>query len=176
MTARAATLAVICSSIVLAGCPPKQSDEREVMEADEYGSFSIGIRKKGKKHGTWLTYDKDGRPERMENWRHGIQHGPVRHWDVEDGMVRLDAMYKDGEMHGRFRVFWGPGKLSEIGWTRKGRRDRTWCRWRLDGSLKYIKVYDYERLLSVERDPTRPCPVIQGEGRRHLDTRDGNYD
>ncbi len=157
-------------------CAPEGPKIRkEVIYDDLFEEYLIGHLKDGKRHGTWYRYHPDGNPAGIEFWRDGVQHGPYRQWDT-DGTLFEDGRYVNGKLHGRLRRFYGPGRLYELGWIRKGHVDGTVCRWRPDGSLQIVKVWEYNRLRLVDNQPKGPCPTLEGEGRRHLDPKDLNYD
>lgn len=134
----------------------------------------VGTMKDGKKHGKWTTWF-DGEVFEVEHWRDGKRHGPYHVWLDDKGPMTADGSYFDDMPHGRTRIFNAPGRLSELGWYSHGRRERTWCAWEPDGSLEYIRVYQEDRLMREDKSPPGQCPLIFGEGKRHLDPANTDY-
>ena len=136
----------------------------------------LGTLKAGKKHGKWLTLDPDGQKFELETWRNGYLHGMSMSWH-ENGTLQSDTVYRHNRGHGRFRIFYSDGRIAELGWWRKGRPIGTWCDWApFTGKLEKITRYAGGRAKFVDDAPDGPCPLTQGDGRRHLDPTDANYE
>ena len=136
----------------------------------------LGALKNDKKHGKWLKLDPDGNKHRLETWRNGYLHGMSMAWH-ENGALMSDTVYRHDRGHGRFRIFYDDGRIAELGWWRKGRPIGTWCEWDpFTGKLETITRYVRGRAKHVDDDPDGSCPLTQGDGRRHLDPTDANYE
>ena len=165
-------IGITCLTLTLA-C---RSEDQDLQRVDrvERNTRVIGTLKNGKKHGRW-TKLLDGKLFRIEHYRDGKKHGPRYSWLDDTGEMTSDSMYANGYLHGRFRIFYRPGQLAELGWLSRGNRERTWCSWREDGSLEYIRTYQQDKIIREDIDPPGQCPVIFGDGARHTDPKDQDF-
>lgn len=155
------------------GCSQGSNLERAEEITDDF--HMVGTIKNGKKHGKWVTYS-EGELWNIVHWRDGKVHGPYSWWLGDNGSMSSDGMHKNGVPHGRTRIFYRPGQLAELGWYRHGKRERTWCSWNPDGTLQYIKIFQQDKLMREDLNPPGQCPLIFGDGERHLDPKDKNVE
>lgn len=156
----------------LASC--SRDDGLECMDRTEGNKRVVGTLKDGKRHGRWTTWS-DGEMFQIEHYRDGKLHGPHRSWLDPVGPMTADGTYFADIPHGRTRVFYAPGRLSVLGWYSHGRRERTWCAWEPDGSLEYIRTYQQNKLIREQLSPPGQCPLIFGDGKRHLDPENADF-
>lgn len=91
--------------------------------------------RRGRKHGRWVTGDKDA-PDLIAQYRHGIRHGLYTRWGTggpEDSSVRYKSLvrgYRKGVLHGRCFVLSGATLEARLeGQLRRGKRHGRWsCR------------------------------------------------
>ena len=173
---RAICIAFLVSVFALVAGPSGCSKDSNLERVDrtEGDERIIGTLKDGEKHGRW-TKLLDGKLYRITHWRDGKRHGPSFSWLDDEGPMTSDCMYVNDKLHGRYRIFYTPDQLAELGWLHKGRRERTWCSWNPDGSLEYIRLYQQDKLIREDLDPPGQCPVIFGEDRRHTDPEDKDF-
>lgn len=150
-------------------------DRDDYEDAQEWdGSIHwSGKTKDGRKHGPWIAVE-NGEIVEILHWRDGVLHGPRRWWYREKNMYS-DSNYDNGVLHGRRRFFYAPGRLGELVWYDRGKKVRTWCSWEPDGSLEYIREYQFDKLRREELRPPGECPVIFDDGARHLDQDDLDF-
>lgn len=131
-----------------------------------------GTTKDGRKHGQWIAVE-NGVIVEIEHWRDGVRHGPFRRWNELN--MYIDGTWYNGVLHGRYRIFYGPRQLARLEWYSQGKKVRTWCLWEPDGSLEYIREYQFDKLRREELRPPGECPVIFDDGARHLDQDDLDF-
>ncbi|MEI6949533.1 tetratricopeptide repeat protein [Paraflavisolibacter sp. H34] len=78
-----------------------------------------GTYESGERTGTWKYYQKDGKVWKEETWVDGALHGKVLTY--EDGVLRREYHYKNGELHGTYTRFGGPGQVAYFFYYREGK-------------------------------------------------------
>lgn len=159
-----------CLCVLFVGCKSEESLKR--VEKVDGTIREVGTVKNGKKHGQWQTYFDNGRRIfEVSHWADGRRHGPFRIYN-ENGTHGADGNFVRGVIDGRYRGFYDDGQIAEIVWYNHGQRERLWCEWHPDGRLQRIAEYNNDKLVREEHDPPGACPLLLGEGKRHLDISD----
>jgi antitoxin component YwqK of YwqJK toxin-antitoxin module len=66
--------------------------------------------KKGKMHGTWLTWNEDGTKVALANYKDNLKHGDWFIWD-DKGTLRFEMHYSQGKKVGTWKMFNEKGEL-----------------------------------------------------------------
>ncbi len=164
------SVGLVCVSFVLA-C--SRSSNLEKVDETEGTERRVGTLKNGEKHGQWTRYDSGALYE-IEEWRDGVLHGPFRRFH-DDRSLLSDGVHRNGILHGRYRVFFENGHIAQLSWFDLGRRDQTWCEWHPNGALRRFVVYQDDKIIREQFDPPGTCPLVHGDGARHLDPKDTSY-
>lgn len=166
---------VLCASAIVLGTMLGcwgSSEDIEYGHEVKGDKHSTGRLKHGKKHGPWTTVE-NGKTIDITHWRDGVKHGPSRTRFLDD--MYMDRFFENGKFHGRYRIFYEPGQIAEIGWYKRGIRTGYWCSWEPDGSMEYIRYYHRDVVRVEDKYPVGECPLTVAEP-RHLDPDDQNYE
>ncbi len=160
------------------GGSPGCRDDSDIERIDKLeGEMRVvGKLENGKKHGQWLTFDRRGRLRAIHTYRKGALHGLTREWEEYPEGFFAEEYYRHGVRHGRYRVFYDEERIAELGWVRRGKATGTWCSWLPGGRLEKVVEYVDDWAAGEDMLPGWPCPLTQGDGRRHLDPGNTDYE
>jgi antitoxin component YwqK of YwqJK toxin-antitoxin module len=102
-----------------------------ITESVEQGSF-----KDGKKHGPWVSYNKDGQLRFASTFKNGKQDGPwVGYWN--NGQLSQKGTYKDDKKDGPWVGYHENGQLDYKGTFKDGKREGPWVSHHYYGQLMH---------------------------------------
>ena len=101
-------------------------------------SFSI---KKGKLHGPFITYRKDGSPAFQVTFEDGVEHGPFKRW-FKDGKLWVEENYAAGKLDGISLTYFSNSRLQVQSFYRAGKKEGLEIGWYENGQQSWEAVYE----------------------------------
>jgi len=103
----------------------------------------------GIKQGMSVSYYPTGQTAQELKWNNGIKDGAWKQY-FDNGIIKLQAIFKNGKLHGDYRVYHSNGKTYVEGQYNNGLMDGPWKYYDEKGELKIEAVYSNGKLIEGE--------------------------
>ncbi|MHB8603721.1 MAG: toxin-antitoxin system YwqK family antitoxin [Thermoplasmatota archaeon] len=100
---------------------------------------------RGRRHGRWKFYHRDGKLWSSGTYVHGVAHGLFR-WYAANGKLRQSGRFAHGKQSGLWtRRYGGTTQLFDIGRWDNGKKIGVWKTFARDGRVKRLETFAAKR-------------------------------
>jgi len=110
-----------------------------VIKTDDKKGEVRGFLVNGKKHGTWTTYNKDGYPQEIKNYKNGQLHGSTFYMDARSRVKKRED-YVENKLNGQV-VNYGASQIVKKSHHQNDKLEGSYARYYPNGELMEQSYY-----------------------------------
>jgi antitoxin component YwqK of YwqJK toxin-antitoxin module len=122
--------------------------------------IKIGMTKKGKKIGLWVSFYDNGRVRGTSFYDDDIETGPYKYYDI-DGSLLIDTNLLNGDYDGSFTSYYSSGEIQQKGYFINAKEDGKWYFYSEKGEIDRVELYKNGIKEKIILDNKRSMPIIE---------------